>query len=502
MSQSSQSKRRGLPIAAHLTLLVTLAVSAAFVAALAIVLLLPPRPPDAMRADQLIDDFATAHAAAVANQPLSQDGALTFAIEAASPPLPIDGGGPVRARLAQTLKLSPDNVRVAAKEERRGNVIVRVQTSEQSIAVVTSDGIKTVTRRIDVDPFAPSPPPPRREPERPPGAVGPPPLLPPVPPEPPLPPMFAPGPHGVLLLSGFVFSAKLPDGRWLVMRQGRSEDLAWIVRTAAAFAATLAILGLIGWLVARRLAQPIQAFARSVGSVGIDPHHAPVDLSGPRELQDAASAINTMQLRLRSLIADRTKTLATVAHDMRTPLMRMRLTADTAQPDVRDRLNRDIDAVEALVASFIAFARDDPAEEKRTRLDLAALLDSAVTDHADAGRPVRYHGPDRLVITGQPLGLKRVFDNLIDNGVKYGTSVDLTLTSHDGVAIIDVLDAGPGVPAHLHDEIFKPFVRATQATSGAGLGLAAARGIVRAHGGDIVVTPSTGGACFRVTLPT
>src|SRR5215470_5802972 len=98
----------------------------------------------------------------------------------------------------------------------------------------------------------------------------------------------------------------------------------------------------------------------------------------------------SIRMRLRALVADRTKTLAAVAHDMRTPLMRLRLAAEHVGPDERDRMTKEIAEVEALVASFIAFARDDPAEEARVRVDLSALLQSLADDHAEHGRNVSF----------------------------------------------------------------------------------------------------------------
>jgi Signal transduction histidine kinase len=223
-------------------------------------------------------------------------------------------------------------------------------------------------------------------------------------------------------------------------------------------------------------------------------------IDGPREIREAARAVNAMQDRLRVLIADRTQTLATVAHDMRTPLMRLRLAAENSPPDQRDRLARHLAEVETLVASFIAFARDDPAAEKRVRLDLAALLDSLVADHQAMGRVVHYDGPPRLIISGQSLGLKRLFGNLIDNAVKHGGVCDVRLgLTAEGVRI-DVLDDGPGVPETDRERIFEPFVRLAE--GGAGLGLAAARSIARGHGGDIVEVGRAGrGAHFQVNIP-
>lgn len=163
---------------------------------------------------------------------------------------------------------------------------------------------------------------------------------------------------------------------------------------------------------------------------------------------------------------------------------------------------KEIGEVEALVASFIAFARDDPAEEARVRLDLAALLQSIADDHADHKRSVSFEGVDRLIITGQSLGLKRLFANLVENALKYGDAARIKLRAEEGVVVIDIEDNGPGIPADQREAVFEPFVRLNEeGTRGAGLGLAAARSIARAHGGDIVILDSENGALIRVTLP-
>lgn len=316
--------------------------------------------------------------------------------------------------------------------------------------------------------------------------------------------MFAPAPSGVVLISGFAFGAQLPDGRWLVMRQGRNwAELGWIGRAALVIGGTLLLLTILATLFARRLTRPIRSFADAVQAVGVDPQSEPVREEGPSELRGAARAVNTMQARLRALIADRTKTLAAVAHDMRTPLMRLRLAAENVPAEQRERMAREIAEVEALVASFIAFARDDPAEEARVRLDLTALLHTIADDHAEHGRNVTFDGGERVVITGQSLGLKRLFGNLVENALKYGASARIMLRQVDDAAVeVDVEDDGPGIPSEQRESVFEPFVRLNEeGTRGAGLGLAAARSIARAHGGNVVILDGKNGALVRVTLP-
>ncbi|MEQ1812042.1 MAG: ATP-binding protein, partial [Terricaulis sp.] len=323
-------------------------------------------------------------------------------------------------------------------------------------------------------------------------------------PAPPAPPMFAPAPEGAVLISGFKIGAQLPDGRWLVMRQGRNwAELGWIARAAGIIGGTLLLLSFLAVLFARYLTRPIRSFSDAVQAVGVNPQSEPVVEEGPRELRGAARAVNTMQARLRALIADRTKTLAAVAHDMRTPLMRLRLAAENAPPEQREKMAKEIGEVEALVASFTAFARDDPAEEARVRLDVAALLQSIADDHADHNRSVSFEGDERMIITGQSLGLKRLFGNLVENALKYGDAAHIKLRIEDGLVVVEVEDNGPGIPMEQRESVFEPFVRLNEeGTRGAGLGLAAARSIARAHGGDISILDAEHGALLRVTLPT
>ncbi|MES1199059.1 MAG: ATP-binding protein [Pseudomonadota bacterium] len=488
----------GLPIAAHLALLVALALTAAFMAVFAVVIWLPPRPPDVMRGDLLLDAFASGYTQARTSGQAPHDGAgLSWRFTAAPSGPPGHVGIVLGPALAAKLHLTEDAVRIDARPVRAEMMVFRVQEM----------------RHVVHGEHAPPPPdafdgPPPGEPHEPPPdqdvmfyrhVVGPETPEPPMPPEPPL---FAPPPPGTMLLSGFAFAARLPDGRWLEMSQGRNmEEMGWIARAALVIGAVLTVLTLLALFFARRLAQPIQSFAHAVEAVGVDPASEPAPESGPRELRAAARAVNAMQTRLRALVADRTQTLATVAHDMRTPLMRLRLAAEDVDPKSRDRIAKEIGEVEALVSSFIAFARDDPAEEPRVRIDLTALLQSLVDDHAEAGRPITFDGGERLLVTGQSLGLKRLFSNLIDNALKYGKAARVRLVRESDAAIVEISDDGPGIPEAARETVFRPFVRLDQSAGGAGLGLPAARSIARAHGGDIVFLPADKGALVRVTLP-
>jgi len=494
MSQASpRSRSRGLPIAAHVALLVTLALLASYAVNIAVIAALPPRPPGVTPHRVVFDEFARAYDAAVAARPLPKPDFGDFRIEAAKPrvnarpPFARDFAATLAARLGR----SAEQV-VISVDRPPGDVVVYRVNREFAERPPHPHGFDPDDRARPNRPMPPRPPFPP-----PPGAA------PPAPPPEPFPRFEGPQ-RGVFFLARFMIGAQLPDGRWLVLRQRQTrDDLAWIATASLAIGASFAIALTLALVFARVFAAPIRRFAEAAQRVGVDPKGAPAPEEGPRELQVAARAVNAMQSRLRGLVADRTQMLAAVAHDLRTPLMRMRLAAETAEPALRDALARDAEEIDALVASFIAFARDDPSQDARVRLDIAALAQSIADDRAAAGDRATYHGPDRVVILGQPLGLKRMLANLVDNALRHGGSARVSLSESGGAVDIAIADDGPGIPADRRDDVFQPFVRLNpDSAAGAGLGLAVVQSVVRAHGGTVAIDDAPGGgAVVRVRLP-
>lgn len=527
MSDTPQQPVRGLPIAAHLALLVAMALAAAYVVNIAAVVMLPPRPPDVMRGDRVLDAFVAGYEQArTGGTPKSGRGARwAFHHQRPRAGAMPRAGRLLTRELASRLNVSSGDVIVAFDATPNDVVVFRVRRDEFQLHMdqrrihdarrhahevqrrLGEKGIEEhvehqiiIRRRdggLDGPAWTGSAPPT-------PAVAATPGVAPvaPTPPSPPEPPLFAPPPPGVVLMSGFLVAAELPDGRWLTMRQrSNAETLDWIGRAALGIGATLVVLLLLALLFARRLAAPIQRFADSARRVGVDPGEAPVREEGPLELRTAARAVNAMQSRLRALVAERTEMLAAVAHDLRTPLMRMRLIAEGADPAVRDKLVKEAAEIDALVSSFIAFARDDPTREARVKLDFAALVQSLCDDRAEAGQAVSFEGPDRLVLTGQALGLKRLVGNLVDNALKYGKVARVALRLVGADAVLEISDDGPGIAPEEREKVFRPFVRGETAGAsapGAGLGLSAAREIARAHGGDVALGDT---ATVRVTLP-
>jgi two-component system osmolarity sensor histidine kinase EnvZ len=289
----------------------------------------------------------------------------------------------------------------------------------------------------------------------------------------------------------------VPEWRW---------GLAPGVRTAMEFFFALASVLVLAMVTARRLALPIERLAAAVRRFGTDPKAPPIPLDGPVELRDTIRAFNAMQARIGRFVQDRTVMLAAISHDLRTPLTRMRLIAEFIDEPQQGKLFRYVDEMQEMVDSALTFFRDDASLEAFTHFDLPELLKSIIDDYGDQGITLTYDGPDHGTHHGRPHALRRAFVNLIENAVKYATppAVHVHLTNERATIII--CDKGPGLPEEALEQAFAPYHRLetsrNRASGGVGLGLTAARSIIRAHGGDIRLSNRVpGGLEARVDLP-
>jgi signal transduction histidine kinase len=199
--------------------------------------------------------------------------------------------------------------------------------------------------------------------------------------------------------------------------------------------------------------------------------------------------------------------LASISHDLRTPITRMRLRAEYIEnPDTKTKFVRDLDQMEAMVGGCLDYLRGVP-QHVMVVLDLASLLQAVADQFADVGAHARYDGPDHVTVFGSPDDLERAFSNLLDNSVKYAESPEIRLFESGGEAIVEVADRGPGIPLEKREFMLEPFERGdigtpANAKEGFGLGLAIARAIVETHGGRLALNERAGGGLVaRVSLP-
>jgi two-component system, OmpR family, sensor kinase len=312
-----------------------------------------------------------------------------------------------------------------------------------------------------------------------------------------------------LIVGEFVAAWRDPSGVWRTVAPLPGPFFSgWRREITLWFLGCVAVLAPVGYLFARRLTAPIRRFAEAAERLGRDPAGPALALDGPAEIGTAAAAFNRMQERLRRYVQDRTAMIAAISHDLRTPLARMRFKLESAPEPLRETLSADILQMEQMVSAVLAFVRDsDTARARaRTRLDLLSLLECAVDDASFAGAEVAMAPAEATEIEGDPVALRSVFANLIDNGVKYGRRVVVSLSRDATEAVVEIADTGEGLPASELEQVFAPFYRAepsrNRKTGGIGLGLTVARAIARAHGGDVTLSPGPErGLVATVRLP-
>lgn len=304
----------------------------------------------------------------------------------------------------------------------------------------------------------------------------------------------------------FVAALRVGPDRWVTLRpKPEGFPNSWQRRVLMWFALSLAVVAPLGYLFARRLAAPLAGFAAAAERLGRDPSSPVMVSDGPAEVGRAARAFNAMQARLTRYINDRTAMIGAISHDLRTPLARMRFRLERASPALRREIGQDIDQMEAMISSVLAFMRDNAEAGSRHRADLRSILECVVDDAEVTGADVRLEPGEAAEVEVDVLGLQRVFANLIDNAVKYGDSAQVRLRVEGDETVVEVRDRGPGLAPDDLERVFTPFYRGpaarTSSKQGVGLGLATSRSIVRAHGGDIRLQSPGEGLLVQVRLP-
>lgn len=304
-------------------------------------------------------------------------------------------------------------------------------------------------------------------------------------------------------------SVQLRDGSWVNFAAPVSApEPFWSIRFALSMATMLTAVSGLSLLVVRRLTAPLKAFGGAAADLGRNVAAPPIVESGPDEVRHAVRAFNEMQARIRRFVEDRTRMLAAIAHDLGTPITRLRLRAEFVDdPEQRRKMLADLDDMEKMVFASLSFAREDTAAERRELTDLRSLVARVCDDAVDAGQDVTASlGGAPVRFSCQPTALRRALANLIDNAVKYGKRATVTLKEEQGHVLILVDDLGPGIDPGAIEDAFRPFRRLegsrNRETGGTGLGLAVARTIVRAHGGDIALgNRPEGGLRAAISLP-
>lgn len=303
-------------------------------------------------------------------------------------------------------------------------------------------------------------------------------------------------------------SLSLTDGTWLNVTLARVE-VTRIAAPSVFLSLLLAALGVVAVsvLMSYWLTMPLRGLADGAHRLFRTSDNDPLPEVGTREVRMLARSVNELQERIRRLIDERTQMLASVSHDLRTPLTRLRLRiVKTPDSEMRRKAEADIDDMEQMIETTLSFLRDDLLKEQVEPVDIMAILGTLESEATDAGEQVSIDGPRQVVVSGRHLALKRALGNVVQNALKYGGTARVrVLLEHARVAIV-VEDEGPGLPAGQLEQVFEPFVRGdpsrARATGGHGLGLTVARSILRSHGGEVTLSNrKPKGLAVRVELP-
>ena len=314
-------------------------------------------------------------------------------------------------------------------------------------------------------------------------------------------------PEEAFMIAPFRVGVRQPDGSWFVVEPHEGiGPTPWQRRLALWFLLSIVATAPLAYVFARRLSSPISLFANAAERLGRDPRAPPLELKGTAEIAAAVKAFNGMQERLRRYVEDRTAMVGAIAHDLRTPLTRLRFRIENAPDDLRAKMAGDIDQMEEMISAALTFVRDATQAGERTPLEISSLLESLCDEMAETGFDTQVERAEKVVVEGDPIALRRLFTNLLENAVKYGGRGRANVFREGAAAIVEIEDDGPGIPPNETERVFEPFYRRepsrSRQTGGIGLGLATVRSVARGHGGDVTLANRPGGGLTaRVQLP-
>ena len=301
------------------------------------------------------------------------------------------------------------------------------------------------------------------------------------------------------------------------VRRGKEGWLNGTLMSSSVFpgwlAAVLVALGLFSFtviaivLIVRYATRSLDVLIEASDQFGRGEAVGPIPEEGPEDVRRTANAFNRMRERIERFVKNRTLMLAAISHDMRTPLTSLRLQAEFIDDlPTRQRMLRTLDDMQEMTEATLAFTREDIACEDKRCIDLAALIESQCDDLSETGLNVSCEELQRTPYTCSPGAMKRALTNLIVNACHYGESARVTLAEVGEELHITVQDQGPGIPEEDWNRVFDPFVRLESSrnrhTGGIGLGMAIARTISHAHGGDIALRNlEPQGLEVRISLP-
>ena len=315
--------------------------------------------------------------------------------------------------------------------------------------------------------------------------------------------------HDQLSTMEMRLSIALPSGQWLnVETRFHRPPLQWAWVSTLSFGITSAlILILVLWFILTRLIGPLRNLSDAAERLGRGEEVEELDSTGPSEVRDLTKAFNRMQARLTRFVTDRTRLLAALGHDLRSPLTAIRVRAEMVEDDeTRDRIVASVEEMQEMVDATLSFARGMATTEPSETVDLGQFVESLCHELTETGSHLDFEIPEGVFARVRATSLRRALRNVIENAVRYGAHAHISLTEQDASARILIADDGPGIATDDLEKVFEPFVRLetsrSRETGGTGLGLSIAKTIIQAHGGNISLeNRPQGGLLAIIELP-
>jgi signal transduction histidine kinase len=259
-----------------------------------------------------------------------------------------------------------------------------------------------------------------------------------------------------------------------------------------------ALIGVAAMIAIAREARPLRALSKALGQFTGDTAGPLVEPGGAPEIRGLIVSVNEMRSRISELMRGRTLLLGAISHDLKTYITRLRLRVELLPEEGRDKAVRDLDEMTRLLEDALAVARGGLASPRREPVELRALLSGLVEDRLHAGARIRADiGEQPLRLKAEPVAMRRLFGNLIDNALRFAPHCIVRLWRDGGEAVVCIDDDGPGIPPEAREAVFEPFSRLetsrSRTTGGSGLGLAIVKQIADAHGARISLSTSPEG---------
>lgn len=301
-----------------------------------------------------------------------------------------------------------------------------------------------------------------------------------------------------------IFSFSLPDNSWLnVEIEPSPSELLLLLPVAFSVLLTLIGISIVVSFAVRRISSPLEELSEAAEKFGRGEMSEQLSISGPEELSTTMNAFNVMQERLTRFVNDRTKMLAAISHDLRTPITSLRINSEFIKDkELQGKMVRTLEDMQVMVEACLAFAKEEVQEEETKLVDLVQTLEDIADESSHITFSTAIPSYDYLC---HSVNLKRAFRNLLENAVKYGKKAHMSFEKSGEHLQITIQDQGGGIPEDQLENVFEPFVRLDEArnteSGSVGLGLSITRTIIHKHGGTITATNTNPGLKMVVLLP-